>query len=252
MYSLKGLHSQMAARSEMLARLDSMHSSRIELPQQSGACGCVNRSWNKKVKERKKEIDELESLDNYVAKKDIVPTHYLIHDNGGRPFMVDVTKKGIDIRTYTQECFEPDWNWDNLECYNVPVHHIKAKDFQGYWWGYDTSPNKMHGNTVLIKLTDHKYILVGWIIYEITTVEPITDFFAEVGNSDVPYPIAYSDNFVYFLIDYAYVPKKNLCAEANIANADKMYGYFYGHVKCDKMKRSKPIKLKLIRERVGW
>jgi hypothetical protein len=71
----------------------------------------------------------------------------------------------------------------------------------GYWNGFDSSVEKFYGNTILVKITDHKYISIGQNIYEFTTDEIITDYVSPIRNYDVPYPIANSKHYVYFYVE---------------------------------------------------
>ena len=58
------------------------------------------------------------------------------------------------------------------------------------------------GNSILLELKGKtRYVFIGHNVYEFTALEPITKFVSPVGGSDVPYPIAYSQNYVYFFID---------------------------------------------------
>ena len=66
-----------------------------------------------------------------------------------------------------------------------------------------------------------------------------------VGNSDVPYPIAFSKNNVYFMLDLVWVNKKHLITEATVFNSEKLYGEFYGHINKDNNKNIVKNKQKL-------
>lgn len=58
------------------------------------------------------------------------------------------------------------------------------------------------GNSILVLLDSktNRYVYIGYLIYEFNAPEPITDYYSAVGNSDVPYPVALSKNFVYFML----------------------------------------------------
>lgn len=60
---------------------------------------------------------------------------------------------------------------------------------------------RFDGNSILLELprNKHSYAHIGSNIFEFETTEPITEFVSPVGNSDVPYPVALSDNYIYFL-----------------------------------------------------
>lgn len=150
---------------------------------------------------------------------------YEIHDNGGRPFKVIANEDGINIYTYA--------TWNENPKYDVLL--LTIKKFIGFWPGFDTGIyTTSHGNSVLIQETKTQYIYIGSEIYRFETSEEISDFISPIGNSDVPYPVAYSENYVYFMLEGKYVQKTNLTTEAIPINADEIYGEFYGHLKSSK------------------
>ena len=107
-----------------------------------------------------------------------------------------------------------------------------VKDFTsfiGYWTGYDSSDEEEHENTILIQVSKNFYVYVGWKVYGFETDEKLIDFIAVLGRSDVPYPVAYSDNNVYFMLDYVHIQNKHLTTVPNVDGAKEMYSEFYGH-----------------------
>ena len=128
---------------------------------------------------------------------------YCIHDNGGRPFKVVINGKNLDIFTYDKDLKEElgednvDYNkliksYKNLKNIFIP----KGFDDRGDAW----SSGK--GNTILAHISGNRYLLIGSSIYEFETKkEKILEFHSQVGNSDVPYPLAVGENNVYFLMD---------------------------------------------------
>ena len=86
-----------------------------------------------------------------------------------------------------------------------------------------------HGNSILIQETKNRYVSVGWYVSRFETDDEITDYISPVGNSDVPYPVAYSNKFVFFMLDNVYVKKEQLQTPALPINAENIYGEFYGH-----------------------
>lgn len=165
---------------------------------------------------------------------------YLIHDNGGRPFKVVANSSGIDVYTFKDD---PNRDWEEEPDYNV--HLLTIKKFIGYWVGFDTSPyTNFHGNSILIQETKHSYVSIGWMIHRFHTVDEILDYVSPVGNSDVPYPVAYGSSNVYFMLDMQYIPKDQLITEATPINAEDMYGEFYGHLHPEHNKNLKKTRMK--------
>jgi hypothetical protein len=129
---------------------------------------------------------------------------YLTHDNGGRPFKVSVNNKNVNIYK-----LPTDYNFDNYPNKNNYTNLVKSYNnikqiFIGKSIkGDDVNGNNKFGlgNSVLIEISNNRYVFIGETIYEFSTNSPITNFFSMIGNSDVPYPLALCKNNVYFLID---------------------------------------------------
>lgn len=149
---------------------------------------------------------------------------YEIHDNGGRPFAVLVNKNELNVYTYEDD---DDWDWQKGD----PPKNIlllTIKKFIGYWPGVDTSVyTSYNGNSVLVQETKTQYVSIGSVIQRFETSEEILDYVSPIGNSDVPYPIAYSENYVYFMLDSQYIDKTYIDLEAIPKNAEEMTQQFY-------------------------
>ena len=141
---------------------------------------------------------------SYIDKTEIKQKKYITHDNGSRPFEIVTSPENITIFNRSKKQI------------------LKLTQFLGYWSGYDTSPNKVHHNTILIKITKYKYIFVGGTVYQFVTKEEINDYVSIMGNSDVPYPIAFSESYLYFMEydEIIYATKK---IEYTIKNSEKLY-----------------------------
>lgn len=174
--------------------------------------------WDVLVKRRKKELKNIKNTKSYISAKKLTSKSriYDIHDNFNRPFRVICNNKGIYVYKKTGE------NYDQLI--------IKIRKFQGYWSGYDSSAYKMNGNSILVQLARNKYIFIGWEIYEFTTEDEIIDYISPVGNNDVPYPVAYGTKNVYFMLDKVFIKNEDLETPITVANAEDLYGEFYGWI----------------------
>jgi hypothetical protein len=148
---------------------------------------------------------------------------YLIHDNGGTPFKVIANDKLICVYTFKDDA---DVEFDAELVYDV--HLLTINEFIGYWVGFDTSKyTNFHGNSVLIQETEHSYVSIGWIIHRFQTSDQILDYVSPVGNSDVPYPVAYGELNVYFMLEMQYVPREQLITDISPVNAETIYGEYY-------------------------
>jgi hypothetical protein len=120
---------------------------------------------------------------------------YQIHDNGGRPFSVTVRGNAVKVHKLSEDS-EPkelfDWTVDEV--------FIGKKSPAG---GYDgLKPRQAEGNSLLVK-KGSKYIYIGSEIYEFTPFDgdTIEKYYSDIGNSDVPYPYAIGQKYVYLMIE---------------------------------------------------
>ena len=68
------------------------------------------------------------------------------------------------------------------------------------------------------------YTFIGTEMYCFTTNEEIQEFYAPIGNSAVPYPVAVSENFVYFMLDKVWVSKEHF---GDFNDWENAYTYYY-------------------------
>lgn len=147
---------------------------------------------------------------------------YLIHDNGGRPFRVEI--QGKEVRVFK--------NMDTYEMVDgkfttisKPEKQIKEfiadsifvgkKSSKG---GYDgLTPKQAEGNSLLLEVGS-KYIYIGSEIYEWTPVkgDTIQAYYSDIGNSDVPYPYAVGKTHMYMLLEKVAVDKSFFNLKENI------------------------------------
>ena len=173
--------------------------------------------------------DKLKNLgsntNSYIRRKDLSsePIEYYTHYNCGRPFKVIVTMDCINIYEESDD-FDP-----HEEKYNYKENPLLSiTDFIGFWPGFDTCEDSdYHGNSILIRISKKSYIFIGNVITRFKTDDKILDYMSPVGNNDVPYPIAFSSKYVYFMLDNVYVKKDNLDVDAIPINAEDMYLEFY-------------------------
>ena len=129
-------------------------------------------------------------------------TRYEIHDNGGRPFIVE--DDGSKVTVYAQQ-----YDFDT-ERYLAP-ETLFQKEYDTIFVGDKPSwqdpvnwkPN-FKGNTILLKCKDKSYMYIGESIYTFKPLDGdvIHTYYSEVGNNDVPYPFAVGDKYVYLLMEY--------------------------------------------------
>lgn len=194
-------------------------------------------SWITKVKKRRNELEGMDNTHSYIPVKKFTKRgkSYQIHDNGGRPFKVVVNKDGLFVYVWNGNEGGEDGGPEET-IYGDVIFELSPDEFEGYWSGFDSSPYEFHGNSILVKINANRYISIGWTIYQFDTDEEIIDYVSPVGNSDVPYPVAYGTEYVYFMLDMQKVLRSELEVEATVGNAEEIYGEFYGHLHKKKYK----------------
>lgn len=144
---------------------------------------------------------------------------YLIRDNGGRPFKVTIKGKKAFISVIQ------DYPGENNKVVYEPIvrrtlgplefsfiqdfigvdnyDKIVGKKIEGY---KPTPSSKTKGNSILFQVTSdkpkqYKYIYIGSEIYSFYTNEIIEKYHSPIGNNDVPYPYAISENNIYLMLE---------------------------------------------------
>ena len=130
---------------------------------------------------------------------------YLTHDNGGRPFKIVVNNKNVNIYKLPED-YNYTNNTANKKDYTVLIKsykNIKQIFIGKSIKGDDANGNNKFGlgNSILLEISNNKYVFIGETIYEFSTYSPIIEFFSMIGGNDVPYPLALTKDNVYFLID---------------------------------------------------
>jgi len=180
--------------------------------------------WKVKIEQKQKKLIKMKLSNTFIPINKLTSknNYYITHDNGRRPFRIKANNEGIFVYTYK--------NREEMNNYDYTKLLFKTNKFIGYWSGFDTSIFEFHGNSMLIQLSEYEYVHIGCEIFSFNTHEIINDFISPVGNSDVPYPVAYSNNYVYFFLEKQYVELEILNTKPSVANAEKIYSEFYGHI----------------------
>lgn len=177
---------------------------------------------------------------------------YYTHDNGGRPFKVEITssKKNV-VNVYKEDQSESN-SEDDSDKYDFALTFNPKKIFIG-----KSELNKMtefsgghgpefDGNSILLELgnnprndkgvstayttakEDNKYEFIGDKVFSFSALGQIVKYESPVGNNDVPYPYAIDEHGnIYLLIeDVILKHTNNLQTELNTYDNDP-YSYYY-------------------------
>lgn len=180
-------------------------------------------------------ISKKASNKNYNIKKSIKKTinknntnkteTYFTHDNGGRPFKVELHDKTVKI--YKHVITDTNDNHENPEYKLVLTYKVKdyfvglsPKNEMTLFSGGHGS--KFTGNSILLHIDNNDYIFVGERIFSFKSMSEIIKYVSPVGNSDVPYPYAIDrDGHVYLMIENVILSKYDGKKD------DDPYDYYY-------------------------
>jgi hypothetical protein len=126
------------------------------------------------------------------------PYIFYTHYNYERIFRVEVDGPRICIFKHMWEILDKDKN----------DYIIELKSFENMYLG--TQPGDIydsfyHGNTLLIKVKDNKYIFVGEIVYGFELDEDILYYSSRVIKGQ-PFPYFLTKNHYYLLLDNVRIP----------------------------------------------
>jgi hypothetical protein len=145
---------------------------------------------------------------------------YMVHDNGGRPFSVELEPLNGE-RRYKVTIYKNTYDLQKHE--DCPDEVITSFDDAIVWIG--KSPitpaalssgghgPEFDGNSMLIQPNKDtlEYVFVGWEVFCFVADAPIVRFVSPVGNNDVPYPYAVdAKHHHYLLIDNMVLSKCHL------------------------------------------
>jgi hypothetical protein len=167
---------------------------------------------------------------------------YIMIDNGGEPFVADVSSRSVDI--YKQKLVDGSWTRDK-KVVDTPYSRVFIGD--NLLRAKGVSPKgKYPGNSILIKSGKGKYIYSGSEIYAFETIdkEDIKEYYSPVGNSEVAYPYAVGEKHTYFMLDKEALPNEALDLKSDA------YPQFYKLQFSDKPVKTKKIKTKMIQKRL--
>lgn len=189
-------------------------------------------------------------------------TKYMIHDNGGRPFIVDDIKSENNVTVYKTKVVDKDadiWEYERANrILRTPYERIfigdnlmKDPNYAEMGWA--------KGNSLLLEISDKHYIHIGDCVFSFNTVDDdvIVKYYSPVGNSDVPYPYAVGKNYIYFMWDKSYYPielfdLKKDATEQMIRYTSRPIrekGDEYMDMRKEFTKHGKKLKLKMIQKR---
>ena len=196
---------------------------------------------------------------------------YLIHDNGGRPFLVYIQKnRNVAVFTFAnhktknQYLSYKDWKRYASTSNYWKLYTIKILEFKKVdkiFLGDDPYCDEEEecedypclGNSILlqISISPNKYIFIGESIYSFEFNEEIIKYRSVFAGSDSPSPVAETKTKYLFMLDQIWMSKQGF-----IITEDRpydIYYHFYGHGGIKKQKPKEQgnfSKVKILQERL--
>lgn len=176
----------------------------------------------------------------------------ITHDNGGRPFKVNIYKYNINILKLMHNDYIPIMKIESYD--NVFIgESVEGECSDG------RGPN-FYGNTVLIKVDDKNYIFVGHLIYSFILETPIKYYWSPVGNNDVPYAYGITKDDKIYLFSSVYDKPHIDVVELDIDDKHEYKRIMDKYKKgqdcierdADPVKRLKPLECNIIQKRLSY
>lgn len=172
---------------------------------------------------------------------------YGITDNGGTPFLVDVDKTEKIVQIWKQDTqSEPENADDYVKLKKISYEDVYiGKDPKNFTDEMgETWTRRFDGNSILLKVSDKKFVFIGWDIYsfELESGDEIKNYYSPMGHSGVPYPALIGKKNTYFMIEKQYVSNELLDL------TKEPYGQYYDTVPSSNRHPMKNVKM--IQERL--
>ena len=180
-----------------------------------------SKNWVKEYRcDSSKQVLKKNNSEYKKIKKEMVGyKKYFTHNNGGRPYLVYVGKNDVHIYIRDDKKYYIDWdNYSDDDKKNAwmyvklvgkykPMSVFIGKSPLNEMTEFNGVGKKFDGNSILLKIANNRYVFIGAYVYEFSTNnDNIIAYRSPVGNNDVPYPFAYGEKNVYFMLDETYIP----------------------------------------------
>ena len=127
---------------------------------------------------------------------------YIIHDDGRDPFKVKINRKNKIIGVFKKDTND---SW---------IHHkyktliLLIREYENLFIPSDEESvfiDNVKGNSILINVKNNEYILIECVIRFFKSLDKIKFFYSKLNISDESFPYAYSNKYIYQLLDMIYI-----------------------------------------------
>lgn len=115
-----------------------------------------------------------------------------------------------------------DDDYDN----NNSTQLIKISHYKKIFIGIDNNPDD-DGNSILIQLSDNKYVSIGFNIVTFEIDDQIINHYSPIGNNDVPYPYFVGEKNTYLILENQYISNDKIINDGTI---DYPYNQYYDNL----------------------
>ncbi len=176
---------------------------------------------------------------------------YAIHANYNRPFEVIVAGHKVTVMKNMDEFKIVGGKYTDVKNPPKEIFSIDADEVfigkKSPTGGYDGLPaSKADGNSILLRVSGNKYRYIGSEIYDFSPIngDKIIKYYSDIGNSDLPYPFAVGENFIYFMLEKVAVPVELLNMKKD------PYGQYYQELARPEHKKDVvKMKVKVVQKR---
>lgn len=124
---------------------------------------------------------------------------YYIHDNGSRPFKVDIKNKKVIISATHDNDEQKYVKFVTYKPKQIFIGKSEKNGMTEFSGGFG---EEFDGNSILLNIKGKKYIFIGRSIFMFSAKNKIIEYTSPIGNSDVPYPYAIDkEGYIYLLIE---------------------------------------------------
>jgi hypothetical protein len=185
-----------------------------------------NNDFYKKIKEKHK--NDIIYFNTYITKNQ---TKYLIYVSKNKIYLYtksdkhyikksDISKNKLDNKWMYIKLFKT-FNYENIF---IGKSKNMKDDISKFMKMYGP---KYDGNSILIHVKKNKYIYIGLHIFSFTSIEPIKEFYSNIGILGLSYGIAISDKNTFLLLEKKYIPNDKF-PKFTKEIKENAYNYYYG------------------------
>jgi hypothetical protein len=166
---------------------------------------------------------------------------YITQFNGDEKYRIHIEDKIVNVYDNTKYCYTDSDDFSDSDEYNdfenstlLKTYYVKqffvGKSYKTETTRYSETANSHNdGNSILLYINNNEYVYINNRIHTFNSYGKIINFYAPVGNNDVPYPYAVDEyNNIYIMSEEIMIPM-TLELMSDMADDDDPSYYYYTH-----------------------